>query len=289
MCTVRHQPELFIWLSASHSTLLQSIGIDPDHEKNIDVRPSLLHIPIVFACIEKVANLHRILMLCYDYDKCSLDSADVSRSSLLLLKVVVVMPMPQDCTIEENDIGLTKNAGSCSHRSSQSNKATTNKRNTRPRKSLLEYYDEAIKHFHSVIFGESKDQFTFYRPKIVYEDEIIEEMSNISATSNKRNCADDQLSTLIGIDLHSHALTLDGAYRNYKNPNRQHLDHTHQSTSTYLALQKLQNAQVLVFGYESTGIPEFIQSCLNEWIQIPCRSSINVVASMSIIFDALFG
>ena len=51
---------------------------------------------------------------------------------------------------------------------------------------------------------------------------------------------------------------------------------------------KLRHADAIVFGYESTGIPESISDVLlNGWIQIPSRSSINVVAAISIILDAL--
>ena len=79
-----------------------------------------------------------------------------------------------------------------------------------------------------------------------------------------------RLQSIVGIDLHPSALTLEG------------------NTSTSPALHKLKNADAIVFGYESTGIPDVLTKPLNDWVQIPSRSSINVVAAMSIIFDALF-
>ena len=50
----------------------------------------------------------------------------------------------------------------------------------------------------------------------------------------------------------------------------------------------MRDADVILFGYESTGIPSNIaDELVNSWVQIPSRSSINVVAAMSIVFDAL--
>ena len=52
----------------------------------------------------------------------------------------------------------------------------------------------------------------------------------------------------------------------------------------------MKDANAILFGYESSGIPqEIANKLLNSWIQIPSRSSINVVAAMSIILDALLG
>jgi hypothetical protein len=68
--------------------------------------------------------------------------------------------------------------------------------------------------------------------------------------------------------LHPSALALDGDYRDTTVPISQALHNM------------VRNADAIIFGYESTGIPK-------GWVQIPGRSSINVVAAMSIILIAL--
>ena len=64
---------------------------------------------------------------------------------------------------------------------------------------------------------------------------------------------------------------------------------------------RMREADAVVFGYKSTGIPRALLLAttadddddnqqlllLNGWVQIPSRSSINVVAAMSIVLDAL--
>jgi hypothetical protein len=75
--------------------------------------------------------------------------------------------------------------------------------------------------------------------------------------------------SIVGVDLHPSALALDGDYRDTTVPISQ-------------ALHMVRNADAIIFGYESTGIPK-------GWVQILSRSSINVVAAMSIILNALLG
>ncbi|KAL3809236.1 hypothetical protein ACHAXA_005284 [Cyclostephanos tholiformis] len=80
----------------------------------------------------------------------------------------------------------------------------------------------------------------------------------------------------VGIDLHPTALTLEGSYNAMTSP-------------ISPALRAIWGAGAIVFGYESSGIPGVIADTLDSWVQIPSRSSINVVAAMSIVLDALFG
>jgi hypothetical protein len=262
MCTVRHQPRLFRWLSSPLSVeRIKPIKCD-----------NLVSRPIVVACIEKVANLHRILMLCHDYDISTLESyedGEIDKSferSFLLLNVVVAIP---------------REVSECSYDAQPNNPARTRK-NKKATKSLLQYFDEAIEHFHSVVFDGNKERYTFYRPTMLYEDECID---ILSARAKNKSAAEQ---TILGIDLHPNALTLGGDYEEYKNPHnlQQHLKQ--KPNHTYCAMQELLKSQVIVFGYESTGIPDCIQTYLNAWVQIPSRSSLNVVASMSILFDAIF-
>ena len=222
MCTVRHQPLLFRWLS----TLDGSISNDTEYDASIEIqqqRHDRRATPLIVACIEKVANLHRILMLLYDYDKSEDDN-----SSSLFSRVVIVLP---------NNIEKDK---------------------------TLSEFNEAIDNFHKVIIDEQED-FRRYRPTLVYEDQAVEKISYMIDIP-----LSDQ-SSIIGIDLHPKALTLNGDYRRQPSP----------------ALQLMRDADAIVFGYESTGIPEVVSKILNSWVQIPSRSSINVVAAMSIILDAL--
>jgi len=223
MCTVRHQPLLFRWLS----TLDGSITNDQrDTLNEIQPQPHDRETtPLIVACIEKVANLHRILMLLHGYDKSEDDN-----STSLFSKVVIVLPN-----------GIEKD------------------------KTLSEFND-AIDNFHKVIIDQQESHGRMYRPTLVYEDQAVEKISSMIDTTPPS----DQPS-IIGIDLHPDALTFKGDYR------------THPSS----ALQQMRESLAIVFGYESTGIPEVIRSLLNSWVQIPSRSSINVVAAMSIILDAL--
>ena len=261
MCTVRHQPKLFRWL---HGDLEQYI------ETNALIKPidSMSQTPIVITCIEKVANLHRILMLCYDYDKSTLESYCMNENPCLLLPRIAVV-LPRD--IDSN------------HASSNE---SVKKQQKRIKKSLLDHYEAAIEHFHSIVFEHNmENKHNFYRPKMFFEDEIID--SILSTISEKTSGEDIEALSILGIDLHQDALTLCGDYKLF-NSNNWQLQPEIKTTSTYRALKQLRDANAIVFGYESTGIPDSLVQYLNAWVQIPCRSSINVVASMSIIFDSLF-
>ena len=236
MCTVQHSPLVFRWL--------HSLSLSPIDLRSSSASDGVIHIsepilfrasPIVVACIEKVANLHRVLMLCHNCDV------------ILLSNIVVVLPNVAD-----------------------------GRRNAEMR---LREFEDAVDNFHKVVVVNSdRENVEGHRPTIVHEDrafgvisDLMIERSHAMTTSAIVTCS--RLQSMVGIDLHPSALTLDGDYM---------------LTATSPALRKIRSADAIVFGYESTGIPDILTNSLNDWVQIPSRSSINVVAAMSIIFDALF-
>ena len=136
----------------------------------------------------------------------------------------------------------------------------------------LREFEDAVDNFYKVVVN------FHHRPTIVHEDRAFQIISDMMSershamTTSSAIVSCSRLQSMVGIDLHPSALTLEGNYM----------------TTTSPALRKLRNADAIVFGYESTGIPDVLTNPLNDWVQIPSRSSINVVAAMSIIFDALF-
>ena len=96
--------------------------------------------------------------------------------------------------------------------------------------------------------------------------DMIEQRCAVSPSSSP---PPTRSSSIVGVDLHPSALALDGDYRDTTVPISQ-------------ALHMVRNADAIIFGYESTGIPK-------GWVQIPSRSSIDMVAAMSIILNALLG
>ena len=234
MCTVQHSPLVFKWLHCisswptnERSSLSASDLSEPIVRRGDEDTKAAL--PIVVACIEKVANLHRLLMLCHNLD------------INLLSNIVVVLPNVITDGRRKDDIRLRE-------------------------------FEDAVDNFYKVVVN------FHHRPTIVHEDrafqiisDMMSERSHAMTTSSAIVCC-SRLQSMVGIDLHPSALTLGGNYM----------------TTTSPALRKLRNADAIVFGYESTGIPDVLTNPLNDWVQIPSRSSINVVAAMSIIFDALF-
>lgn len=75
------------------------------------------------------------------------------------------------------------------------------------------------------------------------------------------------LSRVVGIDLHEDAKTL-VAYDN-------------------TAISILASAQAIVFGFESDGIPEKVNQCIFQYVQVQSRTSINVVAAVAIFLHAI--
>jgi hypothetical protein len=255
MCTVQHSPLVFKWLHCisswptnERSSLSASDLSEPIVRRGDEDTKAAL--PIVVACIEKVPNLHRLLMLCHNLD------------INLLSNIVVVLPNVITDGRRKDDIRLRE-------------------------------FEDAVDNFYKVVVN------FHHRPTIVHEDrafqiisDMMSERSHTMTTSSEdspptttldvkflKGSSDQRaivscsrLQSMVGIDLHPSALTLGGNYM----------------TTTSPALRKLRNADAIVFGYESTGIPDVLTNPLNDWVQIPSRSSINVVAAMSIIFDALF-
>jgi hypothetical protein len=247
MCTVLHSPLVFKFLHSLSSwpTNLRlssasnaSIHLYEQIVRRDDDDTKAASSPIVVACIEKVANLHRLLMLCHNLD------------INLLSNIVVVLP----------------------------NIVTDGRRKDKIRSREFE---DAVDNFYKVVVVNSDrgNVKCHHRPTIVHEDrafKIISDMMSershaITTSSAIVSCS--RLQSIVGIDLHPSALTLEGNYM---------------LITTSPALHKLRNADTIVFGYESTGIPDVLTKPLNDWVQIPSRSSINVVAAMSIIFDVLF-
>lgn len=241
MCTVLHSPLVFKWLHSlsswptnEHNSLSASDLSEPIVRRGDEDTKAAL--PIVVACIEKVANLHRLLMLCH--------SLDIN----LLSNIVVVLPNVVADGRRKDEIRLRQ-------------------------------FVDAVDNFYKVVVVNSDrgNVKCHHMPIILHEDRALEviadmmiERSHAMSTSSAIvPCS--ELQSMVGIDLHPSALILDGNY-----------------ITTSPALRKLRNADAIVFGYESTGIPDVLTTPLNDWVQIPSRSSINVIAAMSIIFDALF-
>jgi tRNA(Leu) C34 or U34 (ribose-2'-O)-methylase TrmL len=247
MCTVLHSPLVFKFLH-SLSSWPTNLRLSSASDTSIHLSKPIVcrddddtkagSSPIVVSCIEKVANLHRLLMLCHNFD------------INLLSNIVVVLP----------------------------NSVTDGRRKDEIR---LREFEDAVDNFYKfvVVNSDRGNVKCHLRPIIVHEDtafkiisDMMSERSHTMTTSSAIvSCS--RLQSIVGIDLHPSALTLEG---------------NNMTTTTSPALHKLKNADAIVFGYESTGIPDVLTKPLNDWVQIPSRSSINVVAAMSIIFDALF-
>jgi len=296
--------------------------------------------PLIVACIEKVANLHRILMLCHDY----YDEKKMELDACLMQNVIVVVPGngKEDGVIDESDVECSETSNNISSvkksdATKNENKSGNNpysiqnrkKRGKRekplsPRsqhKKLMLEFEEAIDNFHNVIFSPdneigNKDQNRqrnrdrLYRPTLTFESQAVEVVSSVIrrrrgamtritkssvdlSTSSSATPSLQDLS-LVGIDLHPKALTLHG--RHYYQPNsticqrqaKPAENQNQQQQTKCRALRMMRRSDAIVFGYESTGIPKALSEVLSGWVEIPSRSSINVVAAMSIVMDALF-
>ena len=225
MCTVRHQPLLFRWLSQIGPESAECTEEITDCICSPKARIQSDRI-LIGICIEKPGNLHRILMLCHHY-------------RLLLANLVVIIPGDG----ERND--------------------------------LRRQFEAAIEHFREAVLdqGDTGDH-QIQLPTLVREDDAVCLVRNrLKSLKDEYDGSEakDQDPSVIGIDLHSNALTLSGLVS--------------RRSQAQLALER---ADAVIFGYESTGIPRDLNELLNGWVQIPSRSSINVVAAMSITFDAMF-
>lgn len=241
MCTVRHQPLLFQWLHAVQCSSERNAESPRHHEElpSIDVhlrrRRKFQTMPLIGACIEKVANLHRILMLCNDYDKIQSgkdkhEEAENGNEELLIQSLLsnVIVILPNDGN-ENHERGKTWRA-----------------------------FENAVDHFHEAITkpesdtastdadrgrGGGQDRLPQYRPTFVYEAHAVEVILGMIKQRHRSDSDDSKAAlelSMVGIDLHPDALTLLGDYVD-----------SNERIST--ALQTLRNADVLLFGYESTG------------------------------------
>lgn len=71
---------------------------------------------------------------------------------------------------------------------------------------------------------------------------------------------------VVAIDLHEEALTLDKDSDDWKS-----------------ALDTLHNAKAIIWGFESDGIPSTIDDLATDYVQIQTRTSLNLVAAMSVV------
>jgi hypothetical protein len=241
MCTVRCQPLLFRWISS-----WQGATIHHTWKLTMHSKPHRLErFPLVVACIEKVGNLHRILMLLHDHDEKNRRNTNRTSERSLSTKLVIILP------------------------------TTAIKKKNETRRN----FDDAIDNFYNVVLGEEQGSQHEYekksmQPTLVHEDDAADMISELAIRCQLSSSPQSQ-PQFVGIDLHPDALTLYGDYAT--------------ATPISPALQTIRQADAILFGYESTGIPNTIseQLLLNSWVQIPSRSSINVVAAMSIVLDAL--
>ena len=150
------------------------------------------------------------------------------------------------------------------------------------RHGVKQLFQGAIHHFCETVLREGgahgKDCLEDFLPTLMYEDEaamlIQTRLNQHGESRDKKRLSSPQTPSLIGIDLHPNALTLSGSY--------------YMSETLSPAQEALLHADAIVFGYESIGIPPNVGAILNSWVKIPSRSSINIVAAMSIIFDSIF-
>ncbi len=313
MCTVRHTPALFRWLH-SLSWPVDDVHYSVDDENvedddgmkhpsydgiatSTDEAQSTRHavVPIVVACIEKVANLHRVMMLCHDRcgDRC--DENDGRRDEVQDDGV----DAGADRHIRQNadgdwndDVGL-RSTPECPFTLSNVVVVLPNiEGGGRRDAARWQEFEDAVNNFHTTIFADGGMEVS-HRPTFVYEKHAVAVISGM--IEQRRRASSSFLfslyhsesrklpppvfplsSLMVGIDLHPAALTLDGSYLVTASP-------------ISPAIRAIREAGAIVFGYESSGIPIAIAGTLDSWVQIPSRSSINIVAAMSIVLDALFG
>jgi hypothetical protein len=308
MCTIRHTPALFRWLHSLSWPLDDADFVDDgDVEGDGSRAPSTDEIttssdkaqstrnavvPIVVACIEKVANLHRVLMLCHDRcsDRCDgnvgrdeVNDDDVGSSAGRNIRNY------EKCA--DDDEGLR--TPECSFTLSNVVVVLPNIEGGRRRNGVRrQKFEDAVNNFLTIVSAD-RGMAMSHRPTFVHEEHAVAVISGMIEQRRRASSSfpsslphpesrttpphfSPRLSPVVGIDLHPAALTLDGSYLVTASP-----------IST--TLRAIREAGAIVFGYESSGIPKVIADTLDSWVQIPSRSSINVVAAMSIFLDALFG
>lgn len=137
-----------------------------------------------------------------------------------------------------------------------------------PDEGRIDEFEGALDHFQRTVLGPAADaaegDTPLPRPTFAVEADAVRAATSLAAGRDD----DRRGPVLVGIDLHPDAATLS-------------------CDRACPAADSMRNAGGIVFGYESSGVPPSLARAVGGWVQIPSRSSINVVASMSITFDAL--
>ena len=201
MCTVRLTPILYHLARAlrNECNLVTSLGNSAVSAAQMN--DNSIHIPLILACVDKVANLFRIIMLARDY-----------KSQHRLLLVV---------------------------------------RDERIRTRLEAEMQKFIAGLDPI--DDCGDRI----PRI----ETIED----TVVLLRHECS----GKIVAVDLHADALTLD------EPSNNQGVDMS--------ALSAVQSAGAVIWGFEKDGIPSAIDSMAGCYVQVRCRSSLNLVAAMSVV------
>lgn len=201
MCTVRLTPILYHLARAlrNECNLVTSLGNSAVSAAQMN--DNSIHIPLILACVDKVANLFRIIMLARDY-----------KSQHRLLLVV---------------------------------------RDERIRTRLEAEMQKFIAGL------DPTDDCGDGIPRI----ETIED----TVVLLRHECSGE----IVAVDLHADALTLD------EPSNNQGVDMS--------ALSAVQSAGAVIWGFEKDGIPSAIDSMAGCYVQVRCRSSLNLVAAMSVV------
>eukprot|EP01063_Lacrimia_lanifica_P020903 TRINITY_DN28174_c0_g1_i1.p1 TRINITY_DN28174_c0_g1~~TRINITY_DN28174_c0_g1_i1.p1 ORF type:complete len:526 (+),score=40.86 TRINITY_DN28174_c0_g1_i1:111-1688(+) len=248
MCTVRLTPVVYYLAQA----LLHS---DQATVSTLDAGRATLGAPadaprprIIVVCIDKVANLHRVLMLARDYVlpvvPVVAGSAETVRGARLMHTRVVVATHGSDRAnvqrLEAAASGFFKDQGI----------------------SPLTFGSDLGPHFAG------------FASKVVHT--VCEVLAAIE-TAKAASADQDESFDVAAIDLHDAALTLHD------------LPAVTRHTSRDAAGRCLSTAGVLMLGFERNGLPQVLQDAATKWVQLPTRSSLNVVATLSVILHVLWG
>ena len=207
MCTVRLTPILYQLSQRLLGNVVTTTSLLELHAAKETSNHHEENLPLIVICLEKPANLYRILMLVRDYGGISsigkqlllvCDSNSVNRFDAAAQKFVV------QSFLNITEEGKIINRGNCF-------------------------------------------------PKVVSIEDTPKYLSSVAS--------------VVGIDLHEDAKTLRG------NANE--------------ALQILSSAGAIVFGFESDGIPPAIHQMVSQYVQAESRTSINIVAAISIFLHVL--
>jgi len=205
MCTVRLTPILYQLARRlrGHSMLSLERPLDQNSLSN-GRRPLLL------ACVDKVANLYRIILLARDYN--------------VQYRLIIVVR----------------------------NRAIRNKLAVETTRFITG-------------LDKSENDLEEGHPRV----ETIDDTCTLLNSNPKCH------GKIVAVDLHPNALTLDA-------------DGVDVDTiqDPMMALNLLTSCDALIWGFEKDGIPAKLDVLSNEYVQVRCRSSLNIVAAMSIVMHA---